>query len=58
MTTFFAYILLLYNTITNAAMAPWILAIQADNYLRLSWRYFLFSFMMIPFILYEQRTGD
>ncbi|EGR27000.1 hypothetical protein IMG5_203400 [Ichthyophthirius multifiliis] len=36
----------------------WIQHKPAEKYLRIVWRFFLQSFMMIPFMLYEKRTGN
>lgn len=35
----------------------WIMNIKANKLLRISWRFLMQSIMVIPFVLYEYRTG-
>lgn len=36
----------------------WIMNIKANKVLRISWRFFMQVFMVIPFVLYQYRTCD
>jgi TRAP-type mannitol/chloroaromatic compound transport system permease small subunit len=53
-----AWLILLYSVTTGAMIPGWIMNIDATKYLRISWRFFMQSLMMIPFVLYEYRTGN
>ena len=37
---------------------PWIMNIEANKLLRISWRFVLQALMIIPFVLYEKRTAN
>lgn len=52
-----AWFILLYSVCNAAAIPPWIMSIKATKLIRISWRFLLQSFMVIPFVLYEHRTG-
>lgn len=53
---YLAWFLVFYATINGACIPPWIMSIPAEKYIRISWRFFMQSFMMIPFLLYERRN--
>lgn len=36
----------------------WIMNIKANKMLRISWRFLMQAIMVIPFVLYEYRTGS
>lgn len=38
-------------------MPGWIMNIKANKLVRISWRFFMQMIMVIPFVLYEYRTG-
>ncbi len=51
--------LILFYSVCNSAMIPaWIMNIKANKYLRIAWRFFMQSLIMIPFAMYERRTGN
>ncbi len=49
---------MLYSVTTGAMIPGWIMNIKANKMLRISWRFLMQSIMVIPFVLYEYRTGD
>jgi hypothetical protein len=53
-----AWIILLYSVCNAAIMPAWIMSINANKILRISWRFMLQAIFMIPFLLYEKRTGS
>jgi TRAP-type mannitol/chloroaromatic compound transport system permease small subunit len=53
-----AWVILMYSVVSGAMIPGWIMNIQANKLLKISWRFFMQSFMVIPFVLYEYRTGD
>lgn len=53
-----AWIILFYYVCNSAIMPAWIMSIKANKILRISWRFLFQAFFMIPFVLYERRTGD
>lgn len=52
-----AWLILLYSVSTGAMIPGWIMNIKANKLLRISWRFLMQSIMVIPFVLYEYRTG-
>ncbi|EAR82510.1 drug/metabolite transporter (DMT) superfamily protein (macronuclear) [Tetrahymena thermophila SB210] len=53
---FLSWFLVFYAAINGACIPPWIVSVPEEKYLRISWRFFLQTFMMIPFLLYERRN--
>lgn len=53
-----AWIILFYYVCNSAIMPAWIMSIKANKILRISWRFLFQAIFMIPFVLYERRTGD
>ncbi|KAL4479184.1 hypothetical protein ABPG72_009014 [Tetrahymena utriculariae] len=51
-----SWFLVFYAGINGACIPPWIMSVPEEKYLRISWRFFLQTFMMIPFLLYEKRN--
>lgn len=47
-----AWVILLYSVCNAAMIPPWIMSIKATKLLRISWRFLLQSFMVVPFVLY------
>lgn len=52
-----AWFILCYYCLNNALIPPWIMSIDAEKYLRVSWRNLLQAIFLIPFVMYEYRTG-
>ena len=53
---YLAWFLVFYATINGACIPPWIMSIPAEKYMRISWRFFMQTVMMIPFLMYEKRN--
>lgn len=53
-----AWIILFYSVCNSAMVPPWIMRINANKYLRIAWRFFMQSLIMIPFAMYERRMGN
>ncbi|KRX06184.1 hypothetical protein PPERSA_06066 [Pseudocohnilembus persalinus] len=42
--------------VMNASIIPcWIMSIEAEKYLRQSWRFFMSSWLILPFVMWEKR---
>ncbi|CAD8092366.1 unnamed protein product [Paramecium primaurelia] len=55
---YLAWAIIFYASFNNAMMPPWIMTIPAEKYLRIAWRFLLQGIFLIPFIMYEYRTGN
>ncbi|CAD8202136.1 unnamed protein product [Paramecium pentaurelia] len=55
---YLAWGIIFYASFNNAMMPPWIMTIPAEKYLRIAWRFLLQGIFLIPFIMYEYRTGN
>ncbi|KAL4432765.1 hypothetical protein ABPG74_011586 [Tetrahymena malaccensis] len=53
---YLSWFIVFYAAINGACIPPWIMYVPEEKYLRISWRFFLQTFMMIPFLLHEKRN--
>ena len=51
-----SWLVLIYSLINAACLPAWILSLETNKFVALTWRFLFQSLIMIPFVLYEKRT--
>ncbi|KRX06183.1 hypothetical protein PPERSA_06065 [Pseudocohnilembus persalinus] len=51
----FSYMILLIFVLIISVIPCWIMNIEAEKYLRQSWRFFMASWLILPFVMWEKR---
>ena len=51
-----SWLVLIYSLINSACFPAWILSLETNKFVALTWRFLFQSFIMIPFVLHEKRT--